>query len=43
MLYNIYKEKRTYIEYEKIAPNMVNAIVSGEDKRFWDNPGFDVI
>jgi len=42
-LYKIFKENRTYIPYEKINPKMVNAIISWEDKRFWDNPGFDII
>jgi len=42
-LYKIFKENRTYIPYEQINAKMVNAIIAGEDKRFWDNPGFDVI
>lgn len=42
-LYKIFKENRTYIPYEKINPKMVNALIAGEDKRFWDNPGFDII
>lgn len=28
--------------YKQIAPNMVNAIVSVEDKRFWTDPGIDI-
>lgn len=44
VLYNLYwDEKRTYIWFDKISKNMVNAIISWEDKRFWDNPGFDII
>ncbi|MDQ7022263.1 MAG: transglycosylase domain-containing protein [Candidatus Gracilibacteria bacterium] len=43
LLYSVFKEKRTYVEYEKINKNMINAIVAGEDKRFWTNPGFDLI
>lgn len=42
-LYKIFKEKRTYVDYEQININMVNAIVAGEDKRYWENPGIDVI
>lgn len=42
-LYKIFKEKRTYIEYEEINPNMVNALVAWEDKRYWTNPWVDVI
>ncbi|QFR39220.1 hypothetical protein A9Q91_03215 [Candidatus Gracilibacteria bacterium 28_42_T64] len=42
-LYKIFKEKRTYIPFDEINSNMINALVAGEDKRYWDNPGFDVI
>lgn len=28
--------------FRQIAPNMVNAIVSVEDKRFWTDPGIDI-
>ncbi|MDD3646778.1 MAG: transglycosylase domain-containing protein [Candidatus Gracilibacteria bacterium] len=42
-LYKIFKENRTYVEYDQISQNMVNAIVAGEDQRFWTTPGFDVI
>jgi membrane carboxypeptidase/penicillin-binding protein len=28
VLYNIYKEKRTYIEYDRIWKNMINALIS---------------
>lgn len=41
-LYKIFKEKRTYIDYSAISKNMVNAIVAWEDKRFWENPWFDL-
>gem|GEM_PF-949947 len=36
-------EKRTYVTYDEISKNMVNAIVAGEDKRYWENPGFDLM
>ncbi len=42
-LYKIYKENRTYIDYEKINKNMVNALVAWEDKRFFVNPWIDFI
>ncbi|MCP4523003.1 MAG: penicillin-binding protein [Candidatus Gracilibacteria bacterium] len=42
-LYKIFKEKRTYVGYEQINSNMINALVAGEDKRFWENPGVDFI
>lgn len=42
-LYKVFKEKRTYKKYEDINSNMVNAIVSWEDKRFFTNPWYDII
>lgn len=42
-LYKIYKENRTYINYEEINKNMVNAIVAWEDKRFFVNPWVDLM
>jgi len=42
-LYKIYSENRTYVEYDFINKNMINAIVSSEDKRFWTNPWYDTI
>lgn len=42
-LYKIFKENRTYITYDQISKNMVNAIVAWEDQRFWTTPGFDII
>lgn len=42
-LYSIFKEKRTYISYEDISENMIHAIVAWEDKRFFENPGVDII
>lgn len=42
-LYKIFKEKRTYVNYEEINENMINALVAWEDKRFWENPGVDLI
>ncbi len=41
-LYKIFKEKRTYIEYDMINKNMVNAIVAWEDKTFFENPWVDL-
>lgn len=43
LLYSVFKEKRTYVSFEKISKNMINAIVAWEDKRFWTNPWFDLI
>ena len=41
-LYKIFKEKRTYVWFENISKNMINAIVSIEDKRYWENPWVDI-
>lgn len=40
-LYKVYKEKRTYIPYDKISKNVINAIVSGEDQTFFKNQWVD--
>ena len=42
-LYQFYKEKRTYVDYEEISKNIVNWLVAWEDKRFWENPWVDII
>ncbi len=42
-IYNIYYwEKRTYVSYDEIGKNMVNAIISAEDNTFFENSGFDL-
>ena len=41
-LYKIFKEKRTYVDFEDINTNMINAIIAIEDKRYWENPGVDI-
>jgi len=41
-LYNLYsKEKRTYVPYNQISGNMRDAIISTEDKTFFENQGID--
>lgn len=41
-LYTLFgDEKRTYVTYDKIAKNMTNAIISWEDKTFFENPWID--
>lgn len=43
-LYSMYAGndgKRTYVSYADISPNIVNAIVSTEDKTFFENQGID--
>jgi len=41
-LYKIFKENRTYVSFDDINKNMVNAIVSWEDKTFFTNPWVDL-
>jgi penicillin-binding protein 1A len=42
-LYKLFsKEKRTYVPYAAISPRMIDAIVSIEDKTFFENPGIDL-
>ena len=36
-----YKENRTPVEYEKIAPSVVDALVATEDVRFFEHSGVD--
>lgn len=41
-LYKIYKENRTYVNYENISKNMINALVAWEDKTFLENSWVDL-
>lgn len=41
-LYMFWDEKRTYVTYDKISKNILNAIVSWEDKTFYQNSWFDI-
>lgn len=36
------EEKRTYVPYSNISKNMIHAIVAGEDKKFFENKGWDI-
>ncbi len=36
-----FKQNRTPVTYEELPPNLVNALVSTEDERFYDHPGID--
>ncbi|MEN9752419.1 MAG: hypothetical protein RL670_110 [Actinomycetota bacterium] len=38
-----YDENRISVPFEQISPNVVNAVVSTEDPRFWEHGGVDVI
>ncbi len=42
-IYNLFKDgKRTYVKYDDIAQVMKDAIVSTEDRTFFENPGVDL-
>ena len=41
-LYKVFKEKRTYINYDQISSNMINWIIAWEDKTFFSNPWVDL-
>ncbi len=35
------KENRTYVDYNDISPNLINALVATEDVRFYEHSGID--
>jgi penicillin-binding protein 1B len=42
-LFDSAREKRRPVRYEDLPPVLVHAILSAEDKRFFEHPGFDFI
>ena len=42
-LFDSQREKRRPVRYEDLPPQLVQAILSAEDKRFFEHPGFDFI
>ncbi len=36
------EERRVFIDFEDIPPQLVNAFVAAEDQNFWTHPGIDV-
>jgi len=42
-LFDSAREKRRAVRYDDLPPTLVNAILSAEDKRFFEHPGFDFI
>jgi penicillin-binding protein 1A len=42
LLYHVGARDRFYIEYEEIPPEMIQAIISAEDKTFFQHQGYDV-
>lgn len=43
LLGRYYKENRSPVEYKQISPNLINALVSTEDARFYKHNGVDVV
>jgi len=41
--FTIYKEQRIEVPLEKMSPNLINAVVSVEDARFFDHGGIDAV
>ncbi|WP_099975015.1 PBP1A family penicillin-binding protein [Lactobacillus terrae] len=39
---DLYSSKGTYVNLDKISPNIQNAVISTEDRTFWTNPGFSI-
>jgi monofunctional biosynthetic peptidoglycan transglycosylase len=35
------KRAQTWVSYDRISPNLVRAVLAGEDSRFFDHAGFD--
>ena len=42
-LFDSAREKRRIVRYDDLPPMLVNAILSAEDKRFFEHPGLDFI
>ncbi len=42
-LFDRSREKRRPVRFEDLPKSLVNAVLSAEDKRFFDHPGFDLI
>lgn len=38
----LYSQKGTFVNLDKISPNMQNAVISTEDRTFYTNPGFSI-
>ena len=42
MIGKFYTENRTPVPYDKISPNLVNALIATEDARFYEHSGIDL-
>src|SRR5476651_2717844 len=38
---NYYIQNRSSVNYSQISPNVINALIATEDKRFYDHSGID--
>ena len=36
------EERRVFIDYDDLPPQLVNAFIAAEDQNFWTHPGIDV-
>jgi len=41
--FTIFKEQRIEVPLEKMSPNLINAVLSVEDQRFYDHAGIDAV
>ena len=41
LLGRFFLENRSRVEYDEISPNVINALIATEDKRFYDHSGID--
>ncbi|MBA3297880.1 MAG: PBP1A family penicillin-binding protein, partial [Acidobacteria bacterium] len=42
-VFTIFKEQRIEVPFEKMSPNLITAVVSVEDQRFYDHTGVDAV
>ena len=42
LMYHVGNRDRFYLDYKDIPKNMINAIISAEDKTFFQHQGFDI-
>ena len=41
LLGTFYEENRSFVDYDQLSPNIINALVSTEDERYYDHSGID--
>ena len=42
LLYHVGSKDRFYLDYKKIPKNMINAILSAEDRNYFEHKGYDL-